>query len=165
MSVALKQSITAWVRVNAVSYWNTSLLQCYCSWQLSLAWGALPWENRTFQDREGALPCQQHQGNCLKTRRLQDPPILGAAAGSGVGYGEALPWDRRLSESRFWSRRDLRVPHTKWEWQDRVSCAVECSSPFFSGKGCYSHSQMGSISLPLALSKAEYFQPCFSVIT
>lgn len=39
-----------------------------------------------------------------------------------------------------------------------------CSSPSFKGKGCYSHLLDGQISLPVTLTKAEYFQPYFSVM-
>lgn len=147
MWVALKQSIAAWVRINVVSQCIINLVKCYCSWQLSLAWGirralcaALGEQEIPGQGGSTALPAASLE-LCLKTAcgGCRDPHPWELLLAVVQGVGDALPWEMRLAESHLWSRRDLRAPHTKWEWQNRVSCAVECSSPSFKGKGCYSH--------------------------
>lgn len=139
MSVALKQSITAWIRINVVSQCITDSAKCYCSWQLSLAWRleklcVLPWENRTFQGRKGALPCQQHHWNSVWKQRVEaiGTHILGSSCWQWCRVWEVpFPgrggWQR--PEFHLWSRRDLRVPCTKWEQveQDELCCGVQFS--------------------------------------
>lgn len=94
MSVALKQNITAWIRINVVSLCFPDLAKCYHSWQLSLAWGvrravcaALGKWDIAGQGGSTALPAAPLE-LCLET------PSLGAPAGSGVGCGDALSWER-----------------------------------------------------------------------